>query len=134
MLILLLYPKFTKFYERPWPFDLKKFLVTKWLNVFNCKINYISLALFWCIHFCNRTFMRWVLAIFVTPTPYFFVKLKNRFFVKKRRKIPDPPLAKFNMPIFGCPMVGSFRKYALEIWSFPGNKSLSALGLIVVQP
>ena len=48
---------------------------------------------------------------------------------KNVEKNPDPPLAKFNIPIFSCPMVVPFQKYVLDTWSFHAIKSASALGL-----
>ena len=69
------------------------------------------------------------MAVLVTPTPQFEGKWKSQFSTKKCEKNPDPPVAKFNIAIFGCPMVGPFQKYDLDTWSIPQIKSLLALGL-----
>ena len=59
---------------------------------------------------------------FSYPYPLIWGKMEKSIFDQKVWKNPDPPVAKFNIAIFGCPMVGPFQKYDLDTWSIPEIK------------
>ena len=96
-------------------------IIIQWMQM---KFEIIGVILVYKLSLSTLNEMR--LAILVSPK--FYEKVK--FHLKNGEENPDPPLANLNIAIFGYVSRWFLSiKYALDIWSFPSNKSFSALRL-----